>query len=113
LVIANSDDAIAANLLAEAEGYLLADFQRVFSPDMPGPVVLGGSIIEHLKGLPAAIAQVMRAAGHAPDIRRSGDGSVGAVVLALRHQGIDVDEAMLADIAASVTARTAKSIIPA
>lgn len=110
LVIANGQDAVAAELLAQSERYLLADFQQVFAADIAGPVVLGGGIIEHLTGLPSAIAEVMRAAGHEPDIRLSGDGSVGAAVLALRHQGVTVDEAMLAIITASVKARVAKSI---
>lgn len=113
LVIANGDDVVAAGLLAQSERYLLADFQQVFTADMPGPVVLGGGIVEHLKGLPSAIAQVMRAAGHEPDIRLAGDGSVGAVVLALRHQGVMVDETMLAAIATSVKARAAKATVPA
>lgn len=113
LVIANRDDAVAAGLLAQSERYLLADFQQVFSADMPGPVVLGGSIAAHLGGLPSAIAQVIRTAGHEPDIRLSGDGLVGAAVLALRHQGVAVDEAMLITIAASVKARAAKATAPA
>jgi N-acetylglucosamine kinase-like BadF-type ATPase len=113
LVIANRDDAVAAGLLAQSERYLLADFQQVFSADMTGPVVLGGSIAAHLGGLPSAIAQVMRAAGHEPDIRLSGDGSVGAVVLALRHQGVSVDEAMLVAIATSMKARAARATAPA
>ena len=56
----------------------------VFDPGMPGPVVLGGGIIAHLTGLPAAIGEIIRAAGQRPDIRLVDDGSVGAVVLALR-----------------------------
>src|SRR5690606_22491761 len=83
LVIANREDAVAAALLAQSERYLLADFQHVFATDMPGPVVLSGGIAAHLNGLPAALAEVIRAAGHEPDIRLSGDGSVGAAVLAL------------------------------
>jgi N-acetylglucosamine kinase-like BadF-type ATPase len=107
LVIANGQDSVAADLLARAEQYLLADFKHIYEPDMPGPVVLGGSVAAHLRGLPAAVAEVVRAAGHEPDIRLAGDPSVGAAVLALRHQGITVDEAMLARIAASIGERAA------
>jgi hypothetical protein len=60
-----------------------------------------------------AITEVLRAAGHKPDIHLSGDGSVGAAVLALRHQGVVVDEAMLKAISASVAARAAKATSPA
>jgi glucosamine kinase len=112
LVIANDEDAVAAGLLAQSERYLLADFQQVLAADMPGPVVLSGGIVEHLRGLPSAIAEVMRTAGHEPDIRLSGDGLVGSAVLALRHHGVTVDEAMLVAIATSVKARATKSIEP-
>lgn len=111
-VIANRADPVAAALLTQAERYLLDDFRHVFDPKMPGPVVLGGSVAAHLTGLPAALAEVMLTAGHVPDIRLAGDPSVGAAVLALRHQGVSVDEAMLKHIAASMAAR-AKAAAPA
>lgn len=106
LVIACRNDAVAAQLLVEAERYLVEDFRLVFDPAMPGPVVLGGSVAAHLPTLPAAIAEVLRAAGHAPDIRLVKDGSVGAVVLALRHAEVTVDEAMLQKITASIAERS-------
>jgi N-acetylglucosamine kinase-like BadF-type ATPase len=111
-VIANPDDPVAAALLAQAERYLLEDFRLVFDPTMPGPVVLGGSVAAHLSGLPAALADLLRAAGHEPDIRIAGDPSVGAAVLALRHQGVVVDGAMLSRIAGSMASR-AKAAVPA
>ena len=107
-VIANRDDPVAAALLAQSERYLLEDFRLVFDPAMPGPVVLGGSVAAHLEGLPDAVAALVREAGHEPDIRIAGDPSVGAAVLALRHQGVSVDEAMLRHIATSMAARAAK-----
>ena len=108
-VVANRDDPIAAALLAQSEVFLLADFRRIFDPEVRGPVVLGGSVAAHLTGLPAEIAKVLEAAGHEPDIRLAGDGAIGAAVLALRHQGITVDEVMLQRITASMTARAAKT----
>jgi N-acetylglucosamine kinase-like BadF-type ATPase len=108
-VIANGEDPVAAALLAQSERYLLEDFRLVFDPAMPGPVVLGGSVAAHLVGLPDAVAELVRAAGHEPDIRLAGDPSVGAAVLALRHQGVRVDAAMLQRITASMAARAAKA----
>lgn len=105
LVIANREDPVAADLLARAEHYLLADFRHIYDPTMPGPVVLGGSVAAHLTGLPPALSDVVRAAGYEPDIRIAGDPSVGAAVLALRHEGVTVDEAMLKRIASSMAAR--------
>lgn len=111
LVIANRTDPVAAGLLAQSERYLLADFKMIFDPKMPGPVALGGGIAPHLTGLPGAVAEVIRAAGHTPDIRLAGDGSVGAVVLALRANGATVDEATVKTVAASMAERTAKPAV--
>lgn len=113
LVIANRDDPVAARLLAQAEAYLLADFKMVFDPQMPGPVALGGGIAAHLTGLPDAVAEIIRAAGHEPDIRLAGDGSVGAIVLALRAVGLSVDEATVKTVAASLAAHHAKAAVSA
>jgi N-acetylglucosamine kinase-like BadF-type ATPase len=105
LVIAHRDDAVAGRLLAQSERYLLDDFHQVFDPAVVGPVVLGGGIIPHLAGLPDALADVVTAAGHRPDIRLAGDGSVGAMVLARRAVGLPVDEATIERIAATLAAR--------
>ena len=52
---------------------------------------------------------MLRAAGTEPDIRLAADGSVGAAVLALRKVGIDVGEATVASIAASIKERAARA----
>ena len=109
LVVAHRGDAIADSLLAQAERYLARDFAVAFDPSVPGPVVLGGGVIAHLEGLPAAIGDVIRSAGLKPDIRTVTDGSVGAIVLALRTIGVLVDEAMLNRITASVAERNTGS----
>ena len=109
LVIANRTDAVAARLLSEAEAYLVKDFRLVFDPSMPAPVGLGGGIISHLTGLPPAIGEIVRAAGHTPDIRLVTDGSVGAITLALRASGVTVDETMVQRITASLAEHAAKA----
>jgi len=111
LVIAHRGDAVADALIAEAERYLVRDFTIAFDPSVPGPVVLGGGVIAHLNGLAGAIAEVVRQAGLEPDIRTVTDGSVGAIVLALRAIGVPVDEAMLNRIAASVAAHSAGAVV--
>lgn len=113
LVIANRTDKVAAALLAQSEAYLLADFKMIFDPKMPGPVALGGGIAPHLLTLPAALSEVIRAAGHTPDIRIAGDGSVGAVVLAMRALGLAVDDSTVATVAASMAERNAKPAVSA
>ncbi|MGV3490653.1 MAG: N-acetylglucosamine kinase [Devosia sp.] len=104
-VIANREDPIAADLLARAEQYLLHDFRLILDPALEGPVVLGGSVAAHLHGLPKGVTEVLEAAGHKADIRFAGDPSIGASVLALRHVGVTVDEAMVRHITASIAAR--------
>lgn len=111
LVIAHRDDAVAARLIAEAERYLVSDFALAFDPSRPGPVVLGGGVVAHLTGVRTGIADILRRAGQDPDIRVAGDGSVGAIVLALRAVGVSVDETMFQRIAASVAQRTGKPAV--
>ena len=106
LVIAHSDDSVAARLLAEAGRYLVTDFVTAFDPRLPGPIVLGGGVMPHLTAVPEGIAAMVRAAGQAPDIRRAADGSIGAAVLALRAIGLTVDAAMFDAISASIAAHS-------
>lgn len=106
LVIANRNDPVAAALLQQSEAYLLADFRNVFDPQMPGPVAMGGGVAPHLLGLPGKISELIRAAGHTPDIRLVRDGAVGSVVLSLRAVDVAVDEAMVSTIATSLAAHS-------
>jgi glucosamine kinase len=105
LVVAHRSDPVAAKLIAEAERYLVTDFAVIFDAEMPGPIALGGGVMPHLTGAASGIAEIVRAAGHVPDIHLVADGGVGAVVLAMRTMGITVDEAMFRSIAASVSER--------
>src|SRR3569623_963741 len=107
VVIANRDDPVAAALIAQATAYLVSDFTAAFDPAMPGPVALGGGVIAHLSGLPDALATVVLAAGHAPAVRPVVDGSIGAIVLAMRAYGLTVDKALFDSIAASLAAQSA------
>lgn len=102
LVFKHRGDAVADALIAQAEGYLVNDFRTLFDASVEGPVVLGGGVMPHLTGVATGIGEIVRSVGQRPDIRLAADGSVGAAVLALRHQGIDVDEAQLKTIAASI-----------
>jgi hypothetical protein len=112
LVIANRADPVAARLLGEAERFLIDDFAAAFDTSNRGPVALGGGVMPHLTGVSRGIAEILRAAGHEPDIRLVTDGSVGAIVLAMRAAGLTVDAPMFATIAASVTARASGAGVP-
>lgn len=111
LVIAHRSDPVAARLLEEAERHLLVDFATVYDAAMPGPVALGGGVMPHLTGVPSKVADVVRAAGHTPEIHFAADGAVGAIVLAMRTAGLTVDEAKFGTIAASVSERKAKPVV--
>jgi glucosamine kinase len=108
LVFAHRDDPVAGRLIAQAERYLVDDFGTVFDPKLPGPVALGGGVIAHLTGVPSGVSAMIRAVGQTPDIRPVVDGSVGAIVMAFRSIGQDVDEPMFQTIAASVASRGPK-----
>lgn len=107
LVVAHRHDAVAARLIAEAERYLVSHFATIFEAATPGPIALGGGVMPHLTGVARGIADVVRAAGREPDIKVASDGSVGAIVLALRAVGINVDATMFETIKASVRQRSA------
>jgi glucosamine kinase len=107
LVVAHRSDPVAAKLIAEAERHLVTDFATVFDAEMPGPIALGGGVMPYLTGVATGIAEIVRAAGHTPDVHLVADGGVGAIVLAMRTMGITVDEAMFRSIAASVSERRA------
>lgn len=109
LVIAHRADPVAGRLLEEATRWLVADFAAAYDPGMPGPVALGGGVMPHLNGIADGIAEIIRAAGHTPDIRAVADGSVGAAVLALRAAGLTVDGPLFQAITASIAARKAAS----
>ena len=109
LVVAHRGDPVADRLLLEAEAYLVADFATAFDPTLAGPVVLGGGVVAHLSGLGGAIAGIIRNAGLVPEIHMATDGSVGAIVLAMRGVGIAVDAAMFGTITASVAERKARA----
>ena len=109
LVFKHRGDAVADALIAQSECYLVSDFGTLFDQAMDGPVVLGGGVMPQLTGVATGIAEMLRAAGKEPDIRLAADGSVGAAVLAMRKVGIDVGEATVASIAASIKERAARA----
>jgi N-acetylglucosamine kinase-like BadF-type ATPase len=109
LVIKHRGDAVADALITQAERYLVSNFATLFDASIEGPVVVGGGVMPHLTGVAAGISDIVRTAGQVPDIRLAADGSVGAAVLAMRHVGVAVNEAMVATISASIKAK----VVPA
>lgn len=94
LAFAAGDDPVAKRILTDAAAALARTLQAARNPDVTGPLVFGGSILAQPGILAEALASELAGAGISPDARRVSDGAVGAAVLALRHAGIEVDQAV-------------------
>jgi N-acetylglucosamine kinase-like BadF-type ATPase len=94
LAFSAHDDRVARPILVGASAALADLLSAVRAPDLPGPVVVGGSVIVHgmLAAPPSLQAELVSPAGGDTVIPVS-DGLVGAAVLVLRHVGHEVDEA--------------------
>jgi glucosamine kinase len=103
LAFAAHEDPVARSILVAASAALGDLLSAVRAPDLPGPVVVGGSII--VRGMhpapPSLQAELVPLVGGDPVIPVS-DGLVGAAVLVLRHAGRDVDEPLFQTIQAEV-----------
>jgi glucosamine kinase len=103
LAFAAHDDPVARPILIGAAAALADLLSAVRAPDLSGPVVVGGSVIVRgiLAAPPSLRAELVPPAGGDAVIPVS-DGLVGAAVLALRHAGLTVDEALFRTVQAEV-----------
>ena len=86
------DDPVAAEIVSGAVEALARSLRAVAVPHVPGPVVLGGSILAHHPELGGTVAGAVAHGGSPVETHVVGDGLAGAAVLALRHAGLAVDE---------------------
>ncbi|HKH55218.1 MAG TPA: BadF/BadG/BcrA/BcrD ATPase family protein [Propionibacteriaceae bacterium] len=103
LAFAAHEDQLARSILVGASAALADLLSAVRTPDVPGPVVVGGSIIVHgmMAAPPSLQAELVPPIRDNPMIPVS-DGLVGAAVLVLRHAGREVGEGLLQTIQAEV-----------
>ena len=103
LAFAAYEDRVARPILVAASAALADLLAAVRAPDLPGPVVVGGSIIVRgmLAAPPSLGAELVPPAAGDSVISVS-DGLVGAAVLVLRRAGLEVDEALFPTIQAEV-----------
>jgi glucosamine kinase len=103
LAFAAHEDPVARPILIGAAAALANLLSAVRAPDLSAPVVVGGSVIVRgmLAAPPSLRTELVPPAGGDAVIPVS-DGLVGAAVLALRHAGRDVDEALFRRIQAEV-----------
>jgi glucosamine kinase len=97
LVFAAGDDPVAAGICAAARDALRTALEAVQDEAVRGPLVCGGGVLGAL-GAPADGLRGVTA------VRPVADGVVGAVVLALRADGIGVDRAVFERIRDSLAA---------
>ncbi|WP_168203753.1 N-acetylglucosamine kinase [Humibacter ginsenosidimutans] len=87
LVFAAGDDPVAGSIITDARSALHTTLKAIDTPEVTGPAVGGGGVLGTL-GLPLDGLEGVT------EMRQVADGTVGAAVLALRDNGIDVDRAM-------------------
>src|SRR5215217_524685 len=95
LAFAAHDDHVARPILVRASAALADLVSTVRAPDLPGPTVVGGSVVVRgmLTAPPSLQTALVPPAGGDAVIPVT-DGLVGAAVLVLRHVGHEVDEAL-------------------
>ena len=84
-------DAVARSIVDDAIAELTRLFSAISTPDLEGPLVVGGSIFTAQSLVCDGVTAALKEQGIAPEIRRVADGVVGAAVLALRDAGVTVD----------------------
>lgn len=103
--LAAAGDAVAEGIVAEASAALAATVTAAASPDVNGPIVLGGGVLAEQPSMVEAVTGALAARGiDGPTITVSG-GVVGAAVLALRGGGVDVDADIHERLQTTVAAR--------
>ena len=103
LAFAAHEDPVARTILIGASAALADLLSAVRTPDLSGPVVVGGSIIVRgmLAAAPSLQAELVSPAGE-DDVISVADGLVGAAVLVLQYAGLGVDETLFHTIQAEV-----------
>src|SRR4051794_2458872 len=100
LVFEVDGDATADSILDDPAAALARTLDAVRSPTVSGPLVLGGGIL----GRAPLLADRLAAAYGGDEVHAVADGTVGVSVLALRHAGTHVDEAVFQRLTTSLTA---------
>jgi N-acetylglucosamine kinase-like BadF-type ATPase len=103
LPFAVHDDHVARLILVGASAALADLLSGAWAHDLPGPVVVGGSVI--VRGMLAASSSLQAELVPLPGgdhVIPVSDGLVGAAVLVLRHAGTEVDEVRFRTIRAEI-----------
>ena len=96
------DDEVAGRIVAEAADALAATLGAVIEPDLIGPLVLGGSVLAHQPSVARRAISALERGTDDVSVVTVTDGVAGAIVLALRHAGLVVDESVFARVRRSL-----------
>ena len=103
LAFAAHEDHVARPILIQASAALAELLSAVRVPELPGPVVVGGSVmVSGMLAAPPSLQAVLVPPAGGEAVLPVSDGLVGAAVLVLRHAGHDVDEVLFRTIQAEV-----------
>jgi glucosamine kinase len=109
LAFAAHDDPVARPILVGASAALSDLFSAVRVADLPGPIVVGGSVlVRGMLAAPPSLQAAFLVPADGESVIPVSDGLVGAAVLVLRHAGLKVDETMFHTIQAEVAGASAQ-----
>jgi len=106
LAFAAAGDAVAEDIIARGADALATTLRAVRTPEIPGPVVFGGSV---LTKQPRMVALVQERSEPFDEVLFTHDGLVGAASLALKRSGISVDEQVYQRLDATVAQQRARA----
>lgn len=105
LAFADPDDPVSARIIDTAAAALADSVLTVYRPDIPGPLVIGGGVLNGQPRLREATLSYLAQAGVELPLVTVRDGLVGAGVLVLRRLGITVDDAIFTTLHRSTSER--------
>jgi hypothetical protein len=95
---------VCSSDLGAAQG-LARTLRSMVSPTVPGPVVFAGSVLTQHRGFCDRVAaQVVNVLPQAGSYLLTADGTVGAVMQALRAVGVELTQQLFERISESLTA---------
>ena len=103
LALADPADPVSQEIVRAAVDHLARAVLDVADADLPGPLVIGGGVGAQ-PTIRDALVPRLAAGGLTGPVMRVEDGLVGAGVLALRRQGVDVDEVVFERLRATTAA---------
>ncbi len=95
-------DGVASEIVDRAGRLLARTLSAVVTPELRGPVVLGGSVLAHQSSVRDVLSAFLADLGNPGSLVLVPDGLAGAAVIALRRAGVVVDATVFARITASL-----------